>query len=83
MSERNKVLKAADDFKLESPFYDGPYGTIKIVVTDLDNRIPGPRVRFLSVSPQGTPRKTATLREAMGHLKMPYEEGSLPLVDRE
>ena len=50
MNERNKVLKAADDFKLESPFYDGPYGTIKIVVTDLDNRIPGPRVRFLSVS---------------------------------
>jgi hypothetical protein len=83
MSERNKILTDANVFKLEHTFYEGQYGTIKILVTELDSRTPGPRVRFLSTPKVGQQRKTATLREAMGHLQVPYIDGSLPLVDRD
>lgn len=79
MDERNKILKAAGEYKRMVPFYKGPYGTIDLLICELDNRLPPPLVQFISTKPGGDERTRSTLREAMTHLQVPYFDGSLPL----
>lgn len=76
---RTYLIEVLSKHTCENLVYSGKYGKIVVEVSDLDDR-PRPYVGFRATRPDGKDRRVATLREALGFLEIPYEDGSLPIL---
>ena len=79
---RGALIDAINRHVVSEVVYSGRYGKIEIQATHLDGRpsdMGRPTVFFVATLPDGKSRKVAILREALGFLRVPYEDGTLPL----